>query len=893
MMRSWTLTGLLLALGTAQAAPACEPNPLGKRELFLRGTMNNWTASDEHRFFWACKHFELITSIQGEHSFKIADEDWTPGTDFGGTPDKLVVGGSNLSYRFNGSQKLVLTMSKPEPQLSIATCPAPPLGDTTLFLRGTMTSWAPLEEYAFQFRCDAYYLNVSFDNRQEFKIADAGWTPATTFGMGKDGKLSTDASPGGTSNVQHGFGGEHTIRLAFESGQAQLSIGPRSFASRRQPPSIEDPVALSLRFDSRDAGHKSPFGAVVAGSEVRFALDAKPGVTQASLVVEKRQMEGNQERLEYTEVARVPMTKQSLGSTERWSASHRFADKAIYGYYFEVEIGGKRYIYQNNKDSVFWTREKGSMGLGLVELPEEAKRIRRYRQTVHAAHLNVPTWARDAVYYYIFPERFRNGDPTNDPKPGRDRYQDKGIEKHARWLDKPWRPGAGDGSDGVHNNDFFGGDLAGIIDKLDYIRELGANTIYMTPIFRAASNHKYDTADYHHIDPAFGSDADFERLTREAAKRGLRVIVDASLNHVGSDSIYFDRYRNFGAKGAFAGGKVQPASPYAQWFKFDTSQSEPGKQYKGWGGEDLPEIDKSSKSFRSFAYGAPDSVMKVWLDRGAAGWRMDVAPWVPDDFWREWRSTIKSHKPDALLIAETWFDSSKFFLGDSFDSTMNYIFRNTVLDYAAGGAAEKLYANIELMREAYPAPAFYALMNLLSTHDVARSLHHFGYLEDGNQTQLAQAKQRLRLAVLFQMSFPGAPAVYYGDEVGVSGGDDPYNRATYPWADEGGQPDLELLAEFKRLIAMRAKHKVLRHGSIAAPLHLDSHVIVLARQDGKTWAITAMNNAAIPKKVKLKLPAGLHGKQFIDALGGAALRANGAELELTVPALYGTVLVSR
>jgi glycosidase len=461
-------------------------------------------------------------------------------------------------------------------------------------------------------------------------------------------------------------------------------------------------------------------------------------------------------------------------------------------------------------------------------------------------------------------------------------------------LDRPYRPGSGDGSDAYANNDFFGGDIAGIIEKLDYIAALGANTLYITPMFRAASNHKYDTADYRHIDPAFGSDEDFSRLTAAAATRGIRVIPDASLNHTGSDSLYFDRFGKYASQGAFRNGRINPASPYADWYTFDASQSDPNKQYKGWAGTpDLPQLNKSSPSLRNFLYGAPDSVMKIWLDRGAAGWRMDVAPWVPDDFWREWRVAVKQHRPDALTIAETWFDASKFFLGDTFDSTMNYIFRNTVLDYAAGLPASAVYHNIELMREEYPAQSFYALMNLLSTHDVARSLHYFGYHSAGDgAAAIAQAKQRLLLATFFQMSFPGAPAIYYGDEVGMTGGDDPLNRAGYPWQDLGGQPDLALLEKFKALTAMRKNNPVLRHGTLGAPIRLDEHLIVLARIDHDAKALVAMNNATVAQTVTITLPPGFNASAYTDALDHTSFNATEHTLTFTIPPLFGRVLLS-
>jgi glycosidase len=271
---------------------------------------------------------------------------------------------------------------------------------------------------------------------------------------------------------------------------------------------------------------------------------------------------------------------------------------------------------------------------------------------------------------------------------------------------------------------------------------------------------------------------------------------------------------------------------------------------------------------------------------------MDVAPWVPDDFWREWRSEIKRHKPDALTIAETWFDASKFFLGDTFDSTMNYIFRNTVIDYANGGDARKLYRNIELMREAYPPQAFYALMNLISSHDVPRALHLFGYTsETTDAAKIAEAKQRLLLAAFFQMVFPGAPAIYYGDEVGLTGGEDPFNRAPYPWADEGGKPDVALLHQFRELASLRRQHAVLRHGSLQAPLAADAHTLALIRHHHGETALTLMNNDVQPKQLTLHLPADA-ATTYRDALTGATVHATGGSLVLKVPALFGRVLLS-
>jgi cyclomaltodextrinase / maltogenic alpha-amylase / neopullulanase len=878
------LAGALLGAAPAWAAPACTSDPLGGRALYLRGTFNSWNAEESQKFTWACNRWELVTRVQGEHSFKLADEAWSADADFGqGTAESLLRRGPEIKRRFDGVQRFTVTPPVDAPQLEVQACPAPaPLGDTQLFLRGTPNNWAALDDYAFQYSCDAYYLNVKLTGRHEFKVADAGWQAASSFGEG-------------SGNFTQPFDGEHTVRLAFEGSQPRLSVGAKTFADPSTP-AVTDPVALSLRFDSRALAHKTPFGAVPAGTRIDYSVTALPGVQQLTLVIEKRRLEGNQEVLSYTELARLPMQRAPDGDRERFSASHRYSGVAVYGHWFEAVIADKTYVLHNNANPVFWTREKGSGGLAAVaDKPQATSSIRRFRQTVFDPGFKVPAWAPDTVYYIVFPDRFRNGNPRNDPPPGVTRYHQHTVEKHADWNQSPYKPNSGDGSDAHFNNDFFGGDLAGLIQKLDYIKRLGANTIYMTPVFRASSNHKYDTADYRHIDPGFGSNAHFTRLTRESARRGIRVITDTSLNHTGADSLYFNRYGNFGTQGAFQGGRINPASPFAGWYSFDATQPEPDKQFKGWVGvTDLPELDKSSASLRSFFYRDKDSVMKLWLNRGASGWRMDVAPWLPDDFWREWRTAVKQHRPDALTVAETWFDASKYFLGDMFDSSMNYIFRSAVLEYAAGGKASVLYGHLEHLREAYPPQALFALMNLLSSHDQPRALHTLGWLDDTRDPAvITLAKQRLRLAVFFQMTYPGAPAVYYGDEVGVTGGDDPYNRATYPWADLGGKPDTALLADFKKLIKLRRDVAVLRRGCLEAPLYIDEQVVVLLRRLGDTWALTATNNAQQPRTVRVPLPAGAPTGAWKDALpsGGGAAVTDGA-MVLTVPALYGRVLIS-
>ncbi len=909
---------------TTQAKPSptvCAPNPIGQRSLYLRGSFNQWGSAQAQRFTWLCDRYELVTKLDGLHQFKVGDEAWSKDADWGALKKDsdltslslaLTPKGEALSFNFQNTYRFVLTPTNPSTLImNTKTCLPAALGKQTLFLRGTMNNWGALDSFAFQYSCDAYYLNVDLKGEHSFKVADAKWLNEHTFGAMAGGRatpaieqameLQSMQQAGSVADISFSFTGSMTIKLDFLEGYPRVTVGGLSFADPNAV-AISDPIALSVTHDSRNLSDKTPFGAVPAGSAINFKLNAKLGVDAVNLVIEKRRLEGNQELLEYTTQARIPMV---LQNNHHWQASHTLVDPAIYGYWFEVNIAGKRYAYQNNQDQVYWTREKGSGGLGSIEqYPESAERlsaVRRFRITTYAENFIVPGWAQDAVYYYIFPERFRNGNLANDPKPGVSHYQNHTVEIHKQWLSKPFKPKTGDGSDDIYNNDFYGGDLQGIIDKLDYIAKLGANVIYMTPIFKAASNHKYDTADYTQIDPGFGTNDDFMRLCKEAKARGIKIMVDASFNHTGADSLYFDRFGNHGAKGAFANNKINPSSPYADWYTFDKTQAEADKQFKGWVGvSDLPELNKASPSYRDYVLYNTDSITKRWLTAGAGGWRMDVTPWVPDEFWREWRKIVKQTDPDAMTVAETWFDSSKYFLGDTFDSTMNYVLRGFLLDYANGGDAKKLYANVELLREAYPPQALFALMNVLGSHDQARTLHILGWKDDITDAKTIElAKQRLRLALMFQMMFPGSPTVYYGDEVGMTGGDDPFNRGAYPWADLGGQPDQSLLDEFTRLIALRKANPILRRGSLSAPVYADENVIVLVRQLGNQWAITGTNNLNETKVVQIELPKGFPAGLITNLAnnttesGVQTIMVENNRVKLTIPAMTGVMFVTK
>ncbi len=894
---------------------SCIDNPLGETAIYLRGGMNSWSASEDDAFVYMCNRFELVTEVSGSYEFKIGDADWSESADWGAanndnelaTTDTatLALQGTNLSYEFSGTHKLVFEPSGlTSPSLSIESCPDAPFSEQ-LYLRGDFNSWSSSSDYAMTYYCDGYYANVDLNGTYSFKIADENWSTATSFGVMADSEsalsyltenvLSSDTNAdGGTSNVSFDFNGRYTIKLSFDENgdHPVLVIGPQTFVNKSIA-EVTNVIALSAHYNSRDLSDKSPFGAVEAGQSVDFSFSALSGIESAALVIERRELEGNQDSIDYTELTRVAMSATNEGDMQRWQASYTFEDVQVYGYYFEFVVDGETYLLENNKLEVFETSERGAGGEGVVEFkPENTNSIRRYRHSSYKPGFTIPDWAKDAVYYYIFPDRFRNGDVSNDPNPSVDTYHGDAVEFHTQWMDIPWVPG--DGSDEIYSNDFFGGDLAGIIEKLDYIQSLGVNTLYINPIFEAPSNHKYDTSDYKHIDDNFGDNALFATLTSQAKQRDIRVILDTSLNHTGDDSVYFDREGRFDGIGAFENGEIRPDSPYYDWYEFFPEEVDPEDQYAGWVGyTTLPELSESD-SWKAYAYGDEDSVMNMWLDLGSDGWRMDVAPWVSNEFWRDWRTHVKAHDPDALTISETWFDASKHLLGDMFDSTMNYIFRDALLSYASGNRATDVYYNFELMRENYPPEAFYGLMNLLSTHDASRALYEFGYTSDEvGDNSIAEAKQRLKLAVLFQMTFPGSPAIFYGDEVGVTGGEDPYNRAPYPWSDQGGNPDSELLSEFKQLISLRNDNAILRRGSIDAPVYLDDHLIVLLREYQGHYALTAFNNSTQEQQVSLTLNE-LSNLALEDFVGENSVTVdNTGNVTLTVPALYGTVLISQ
>ena len=509
----------------------------------------------------------------------------------------------------------------------------------------------------------------------------------------------------------------------------------------------------------------------------------------------------------------------------------------------------------------------------------------RWQMTVYDAASPTPGWFGEGLTYQIFPDRFcRSRLPDMAEMPA-------GRRLHGNWEDIPdYLP---DG-DGEYCRDFFGGDLAGIRGKLPYLRELGVETLYLCPIFEASSNHRYNTGDYRRIDPMLGTEEDFRALCQEAHDLGIRVILDGVFNHNGRDSRYFNadgRYDTLGAA-------QSQDSPYYPWFHFHPWPTD----YDAWWGiRDLPAVNEDAPSYRDFIFGGEDSVIRHWLRAGADGWRLDVADELPDDFIAGIRQAMDETKPGCLLLGEVWEDGSnkiaysqrrKYLLGGETHCLMNYPFRTAALCYLRGGDAAEFRESMETIRENYPAPAFLSAMNFLGTHDTPRVLSLLGegqapaekaeravYRLDPEEERLGKERWKLASALLY--AFPGSPMLFYGDEAGLQGLEDPFCRGGYPW----GQEDGDLLAWF-RLLGRVRKRPSLRRGDLTW-LHAQGPLLAFRRQaEGETTA--AAFNAGDADET-LTLP--WEGREALDLLTGQRFAAWEGRIALRLPA-RGAVLLA-
>ncbi|MEG1396531.1 MAG: glycoside hydrolase family 13 protein [Oscillospiraceae bacterium] len=465
----------------------------------------------------------------------------------------------------------------------------------------------------------------------------------------------------------------------------------------------------------------------------------------------------------------------------------------------------------------------------------------------------VPLWFGEGMSYQIFPDRFCR---TEIPDPA---GMVGGRTVHQNWEEEPiYHP---DENGEVRNRDFFGGNLAGILEKLPYLQKLGVETLYFCPLFEAAENHRYGTADYEKIDPMLGTNEDFTALCTAAHKLGLRVMVDGVFNHVGFVSRYFNGDGFYGTGGA----SKDQNSPFFPWFKFTHW---PDKYEAWWGFYTLPDTQEEQPSYRDYIIENKNSIIARWLRAGADAWRLDVADELPDDFVAAVNAAAKRVKPDAVVIGEVWEDGTtkiaydvrrKHILGGHCDGLMNYPLRAAIVSYLLGGSAGDFEEAMETLREHYPRDSFYSCMNALGTHDTPRIFTLLGVGQDYkdktkafradfrlNPEQRTLAEKRLTMGLTALFCFPGSPMVYYGDETEMEGFEDPFNRRTFPW----GRENTPISAHITRLGTLRKTEKALRSGDISYPV-ADRNLLCFARiLDGETVA-AALNNG---KAATLTLP---------------------------------------
>lgn len=476
-------------------------------------------------------------------------------------------------------------------------------------------------------------------------------------------------------------------------------------------------------------------------------------------------------------------------------------------YFFVITFQEQNYYYGNNSSQLG--------GIGQI-YPHEPP---SYQVTVFKPDAKTPDWFKSSVMYQVFVDRFFGCNPAE----GTVYEPDSKNFFRREWSELPEYERDPD-TNSVLRYDYFGGNLQGLIEKLPYLHELGIGVLYLNPIFEAHSNHKYDTADYHKIDPMYGNQDTFQKLCSEGKKLGIRVILDGVFSHTGSNSIYFNRESTYSSLGAYQSTN----SPYYPWYRFDPHP----EHYDCWWGIDtMPNVDETNEDYQNFVLHHENSVIKHWMKLGAKGWRLDVADELPDSFIKSLRVVMHTIDDKALLIGEVWEDASnkssygefrEYLLGDELDSVTNYPFRKILLAFLLGTIdAREMHLQLMQLYENYPLHHFYTAMNLIGSHDVPRVLTLLG--EAPEQQSLSKADQRtyrlspaqrelaikrLKLLSLMQFFFPGVPCIYYGDEVGLEGYSDPYNRAPYPW----GRENLELLSWYKTIIALRNQHTALQTG---------------------------------------------------------------------------------
>ena len=667
----------------------------------------------------------------------------------------------------------------------------------------------------------------------------------------------------------------------------------------------------AIYFNSKDTKYKSVFGAVATGEEVTFSMTTGTDATAVQLVVKG------------VENKAVALTKdgEAVNGVQKWSGTTSFSVIGENKFYFAITNGATMSVYCD---------DDGYYGEGKLTTLTDVK---PYDLVVYKSGFETPDWMKNAVIYQIFPDRFFDGDESNNDAQRTARGA-VNYEWITDWYTLPENPEKESGTyaaseaeykatgahwgDGQWSNEIYGGDLKGITENIEYLKALGVTVIYLNPVFSSISSHRYDACDYMEIDPVLGTLGDFEELVAIAEANGMKVVLDGVFNHVSDDSIYFDRYYKFlgdegnntvgaypywafvydymadygttqataeaAAKAYFTNNYGVTDYSYTEWFEvyptpmgsgdvYDTigwRTDRPVYGYEGWWGYDSMPIIKStngseyqSGNWAEQIIKADDnsSVTQYWISKGMDGWRLDVANEVSDETWQNFRQSVKALDSEAVIIGEIWTDATKYILGDMYDSVMNYMFRTAVTKFAKGTDSNTTMLEMEKLRERYPEEAFYAMMNLVGSHDTTRILSYLdGIDDDRNQKDMASAfptyaatseaaKQMQYLVAFLQFTYAGAPTIYYGDEIGMVGADDPDDRRAFEW----GRGNEALVTYYASLANVRSQYSALRTGSVEAFDTENANVLGYVRRDDANTIVVLANNSASAQSVTIDL----------------------------------------
>lgn len=1033
------IVSALLILPPAMAAPNAEQwaeEPGGASKWVVAGTFTEWnpsnTAGQMKHIVGGLYTYSTVLPA-GTHQFKLTRNDTWDGFSNAGSNFFLTLEAETAVSIYVNEEINAARITAPGVQgLPQYTAPLPAekwprlVGNLQTALGGT-ANWSPETS-------QLYFADYNLDGtvfKMQRTLPPGSYEAKVAFGPNWDENYGATGSGGANLQVA-GAADAYTVFSIDYAGDKLLTadtiILNGGFDGRIK--------AQSLQFDSRSITFKKPFGAVKQGQQdVTFRIAAAKDDVQLA----RLELTGGDGKTSTFDMRKATV----IGEKDYFEVSvpkAAFTEIGIWGYKFLLIDGGTKLEYGD--DSV-----RGGSGSAVEEgaVP--------FDLTVYDPGFATPDWMKNAVVYQIFPDRFFDGDKANNRAKLKDGYRgfrdegddveaiasyplqyfDGGVENDpspgqvkGEWSaipenpdrslpeNKPYYPDAE--TDGIWTNEFYGGDIQGVRQKLDYLKSIGVTAIYFNPVAWAASNHKYDATDYKHLDPMFGmpvynkpgdpasglnveatriaSDRVFVEFANAARGQGIKLIVDGVFNHVGDDSIYFDRYEKYPEIGSYeywakvydiqnttAGMTVEQAEAQAQDYFTGLINPKTGSNYKypqdfefvnwftvknervkdregtsdiykydaWWGYDSLPAMDAvgpqagdsealegvhewNNASYRDYVIGRDltgltkekaDTAMQNtasqrWNWMGASGWRLDVAPDVSEGTWKKFRAAVKSQAgrldangnpiEEPIILGEEWGVATRYLLGDQFDSVMNYRFRSALQSFMIDGNAANFDQALESIREDYPEEAWQVMLNLVGSHDTTRSITKLQFPSyEEERTQIAPeasdaALVDQQLTAIFQMGYPGAPTVYYGDEVGLVGTKDPDSRRTFPWervtggggSYKGVGRYASLFNTYKTAAAVRNDNEVFRTGDIRLS-YAAGDVIAYARKTESKGGLMAINRSNEAQTIDVKtagfLPDGL---TLVDQLGGSIQAVvNGGKASLTIPAKTGVMMVSK